>query len=191
MPRLHAERSQSLRPGSRSSTKRYSPGGSRRRNASFSSEELTVMVQTVFGAATSGGRGAQRAGGARPGRRAPTLESLAGDHDQDAARRELDQRLRERAAPPALDPAVEVLVADDDQIGADLFRLAGDLVDRVADNQLAARRASRFGEAPQPILEDRLERLALLLLELAVVHIALAADERRRGRHHLDQIPAP
>ena len=46
--RLQEERSQSGRPFSTSSTNSYSPFGRRARNVSFSSAELTVMVQTVF-----------------------------------------------------------------------------------------------------------------------------------------------
>src|SRR5262245_13894409 len=47
-PARQAEASQSARPRSTSSTKRYLSGGSARRKASFSSGELTVIVQTVF-----------------------------------------------------------------------------------------------------------------------------------------------
>src|ERR1700687_3796349 len=48
IPWRHADPNQSDRPRSTSSTNSYLFGGKLRRNASFSSAELTVMLQTVF-----------------------------------------------------------------------------------------------------------------------------------------------
>src|SRR6185295_17747944 len=53
-PVLHAEASQSGRLRSTNSTNRYLSAGRYRRNASFSSAELTVIVQTVFSYAATG-----------------------------------------------------------------------------------------------------------------------------------------
>src|SRR5260221_3183982 len=153
-------------------------------------EARDIDPGTWRGWVDSRGRAAKTlpAGPAQPGRRTPTGESLFRDHHQDAAWRELDQRLRQRPAPPALDPAVEVLVADDDEVGVDLLRVAGDLVRGIPDHELAVRSAPGSVEARQPVFEDRFEGQALLLLELAVVHIALAADKGRGRRHHGDQV---
>src|SRR5438034_11791091 len=148
MPFWHDERSQSVRPFSTSSTNSYWSRGRRCRNASLSSEELTVIVQTVFfsawdsapqKAAASTARSASflDVGMARFSSRTTTLtagpppcfgsvqsygKKLLGDHHQHAAGRVLDERLRDRAAPPARRPAFHVLVADDDQVGVDLLR---------------------------------------------------------------------
>src|SRR5258708_5872520 len=83
----------------------------------------------------------------RRGRGRPCGNYLASDDDEDAAGRVFDEGLGKRAAPPARRLAVEVLVADDDQVGADLLRMARDLVHRVADEDLPAHRVARLRES--------------------------------------------
>src|SRR5215471_7685653 len=75
-PARHADESQSGRPCSTSSTNWYLSDGRLRRNASFSSGELTVMVQTVAFAAYTG---IAANGSARRARITVVLKRMAGD----------------------------------------------------------------------------------------------------------------
>src|SRR5439155_10528 len=77
----------------------------------------------------------------------------------------LDQRLRYRAAPPSRRPAVEVAMADHDQVRLDAAGVFGDLVHRLADDHLAADHLAPFlAHARDAVLQHGPEGGALLLL---------------------------
>ena len=63
--------------------------------------------------------------------------SLFDDDHQDTARRVLNQGLRNRAAPPTLQPIFAVLVAQHDQVGADAVRVFNELVNGITFEQFA------------------------------------------------------
>jgi hypothetical protein len=115
------------------------------------------------------------------------MTSLGDDDDQHAARRVLDQGAGNRAAPPACSPAVQVLVAHDDEVGFDLARVLGDLVDRLAHQHFAAGGIARVGEAVKAVVEDGAVLLFLALLQFHVVHAAFQAHEAHGGGHDGDE----
>jgi hypothetical protein len=81
---------------------------------------------------------------------AGTVRSVR-DDDEHAAWRVLDECARARATPPTLGPAVEVPVADDDQVRADLFCVTGNLLDGIADQDLAAGGMPGLGKSLQAV----------------------------------------
>src|SRR5258706_14253465 len=96
-------------------------------------------------------------------------DDLASGDDEDAAGCVFDEGLGERPAPPSRRPAVEMLVADHDHIGADLLRVARDLVHRVADEDLPAHRPAGLPQAPQAVLQHALVARLRLLPALGIL----------------------
>jgi hypothetical protein len=80
-------------------------------------------------------------------------------------------------------------VAHDDEVGADLARVLGDLVDGLAGHDLAVGAApAHLGQAAQAVVKDAAVLLLLALLQLHVVHAAFQADEAHGRRHHGHQV---
>lgn len=73
-----------------------------------------------------------------PDARRPGWRAVSGrDHHQHAAGGVLDEGFGDGAAPPAGGPAVEVLVADNDQVGLEAARALDDFINRVAGDDFA------------------------------------------------------
>src|SRR5688572_26916973 len=97
------------------------------------------------------------------------IPGSVGDDHQHATGSVLDQRTRDRAAPPAGRPAVQVLVADDDEVGLDLAGVLGDFLDRFAGHNLAPAAPAGFFQPAQAVFEHAAVLLLLAFFQFDVV----------------------
>jgi len=83
----------------------------------------------------------------------------------------LDQGAGHRAAPPAGRPAVQMLVADHNQVGLALAGELGYLMHRLAHQQFALRLKAGLGHALEAVIQNALEALLVVLhISHAIVH---------------------
>src|SRR3954469_22661773 len=105
--------------------------------------------------------GATRCAPARPPlrwqrRRGSASASDARQRDEEATGRVIEQRRAHRALPPACRERGVLVVADDDEIDAEALRQTADLLDRLADGEVAGGVEAALAQRANTLVEHAL-----------------------------------